>query len=182
LFGGNLDQLDHFYKSSTLSANTCVTTTASTIRQQGNYATEEYVQLSCNTRNFTFFVGCQCPDMLSTFVKQISGTQTNMTILHFYLHNIPATQQKPFKILVKGKTEFETTSDVDSGAVDVEVLESGFASFVKVHINFLVNELNIDELNQYNITSNGDHFLVTIKAGRLDIKQRFDNRFKYKHI
>lgn len=100
-----------------------------------------------------------------------------MTILHFYLQNIPATSSKPFKILVKGKTEFEAREDIDNGAVDVNVTDSGFASFVKVHINFVVEELNIDELNQYNVTNNGDHFLVSLKAGRLDIKQRFDNRF-----
>jgi hypothetical protein len=103
--------------------------------------------------------------------------QIAMTILYLFLQNIPATPQKPFQVLVKGKIQFESTSDIDNGRVDIDVPDSGFASFIKVHINFLVPELGIDELNQYNITNNGPYFLVSVLNGRLDVKQRFDERF-----
>jgi hypothetical protein len=94
-----------------------------------------------------------------------------MVAIHFYLHNIPATEENPFKLLVNSDTVCEYTDSISQLQV-VHDVGNPTTTPHQVYINVMINEKYIDELERYNLTKNGYHFSIGLdEEENLSIEQ-----------
>jgi hypothetical protein len=82
-----------------------------------------------------------------------------MVAIHFFLHNIPASDENPFKLLVNSDTAFESTTSIAAQQISHDV-GTPTTQPHQVYVNVMINEKYIDELERYNLTKNGYYFSI----------------------
>ncbi|KAL0481933.1 hypothetical protein AKO1_011358 [Acrasis kona] len=82
-----------------------------------------------------------------------------MATLQFFLHNIPASEDNPFKLLVNSDTAYESNESITAMNIQHEV-PAAISSPHQVYINVMINEKYIDELERYNLTKSGYCFSI----------------------
>src|SRR3989338_3091993 len=79
----------------------------------------------------------------------------------FHISNVKASAEKPFEIKIDSNTIFTSTEDItDKKTVTHDIPIPKFASVHNVYINILAPLSAVDELERYNLSNKGTHFII----------------------
>ncbi|KAL9642838.1 hypothetical protein ABK040_015809 [Willaertia magna] len=99
------------------------------------------------------------------------------TRVYFHITNVTGTNEKPFEIKINSNTVYKNTelniSELKK-TIEIDIPVPKFASVHNIYVNVLIPELKIDELDRYNLTSHGEHFIINGKNVDHIVKQCFD--------
>jgi hypothetical protein len=85
-------------------------------------------------------------------------------------HNIPASFNKPFKLYVNSKEVVKITNNVNANTLEQRTIRLQKPKSSVVHnvwIQCVVNELEIEKMNLYNLTSGGYHLRIFINTDKM---------------
>lgn len=103
--------------------------------------------------------------------------------LHVLLYNIPASKEKPFKLLVNSKEYLNIAAPIAEKKPESRVLRVETPKFSPVHnatVQVIVDELQIDKIKLFNLTKGGYHIKIFITSDKLlSIKQSHEKSKDY---
>lgn len=99
--------------------------------------------------------------------------------VHLFCKDIPASQSKPFKLLISKQVIFETPDPLDNDyvVIDAEIPEPKFIGTASFYLQTVVEEKGIDDLRQFKV-ENGDHIEIKIGKSGLVFTQRHNDKFE----
>ncbi|EFC45987.1 hypothetical protein NAEGRDRAFT_57644 [Naegleria gruberi] len=92
----------------------------------------------------------------------------------FHISNVKASSEKPFEIKVDSTIVFSSTEDIDKKTVTHDIPIPKFASVHNVYMNILAPLNGLDELERYNLSNKGTHFIIDPTRSSNPVKQCFD--------
>ena len=96
------------------------------------------------------------------------------TTCSFHISNVTASPEKPFEIKVDSTVIFSSNENIEKKTVTHDIPVPKFASVHNVYINVLSPAQSIDELDRYNLSKNGTHFIIDPTIKNYAVKQCFD--------
>jgi archaellum component FlaF (FlaF/FlaG flagellin family) len=100
------------------------------------------------------------------------------TLVHLYCKSIPASQSKPFQLLIGKQVIFESLDPIDNEyvVIDAEIPEPKFMGSAQFYLGVVIAEKKIDELQHFKLEKGN---FVEIKVGKsgLEFTQRENDRF-----
>lgn len=94
----------------------------------------------------------------------------------FHINNIQATASHPFQIKVDSNVIFSSTEDIEKKTIEHEIPIPKFASVHNVYINILSPMNHLDELERYNLTHKGTHFIIDPTRKSNQVRQCLDEQ------
>ena len=99
----------------------------------------------------------------------------------FHISNVKASSEKPFEIKVDSTIVFSSTEDIDKKTVTHDIPIPKFASVHNVYMNILAPLNGLDELERYNLSNKGTHFIIDPTRSSNPVKQCFDESVSFTH-
>ncbi|KAG2386638.1 hypothetical protein C9374_002382 [Naegleria lovaniensis] len=94
----------------------------------------------------------------------------------FHINNIQASASHPFEIKIDSNVIFTSTADIEKKTIEHEIPIPKFASVHNVYINVLSPLDHMDELDRYNLTHKGTHFLIDPTRKSNPVRQCLDEQ------
>lgn len=94
---------------------------------------------------------------------------------HFYISNVQASASSPFQIKIESNVIFSSTEPItEKKTISHDIPIPKFASVHNVYINVLSPMDGMDELDRYNLTAKGAHFIIDPTRKSCPVRQCVD--------
>jgi hypothetical protein len=103
-----------------------------------------------------------------------------MTEVHLLVKDVPAGEGEPFQLFIDETLVYEDTSGTADDEVVVKVEQKGFHRSHIIKLRIKITKIDMNSIQQFNITDNGPYLAIFNDQGRLKIMQRHDGNFSYK--